>query len=288
MVNRYIVVPLVVWAIAQFLKFTIAAFRGRVDFRYLYGSGGMPSVHAAVVVSLAVTALLVDGPNSPIFGLAAIFAAIVMYDSFGVRRSAGEQAVAINAILDSMEKDRLDHPRMRLREILGHKPLEVTVGAVLGLLLGAVLNSDKLGPLIAVITVPVGRAMAVLVAIVAVLLILAGAVIRWAYLRRVRKQVRAVQQFTRMASWWFWGNGIIGLILAFLEYERLNVATWVVWPALYLILIIIVKITLLRVYRRSVPQAIADYRATEDKARWLEGPNKKRRAKKAARARNRA
>jgi len=57
MVNRYLVVPLVVWAVAQFLKFIIAAFRGRVDFRYLYGSGGMPSVHAAVVTALAITRL---------------------------------------------------------------------------------------------------------------------------------------------------------------------------------------------------------------------------------------
>jgi len=288
MVNRYIVVPLVVWAIAQFLKFTIAAFRGRVDFRYLYGSGGMPSVHAAVVTSLAVTALLVDGSNSAIFGLAAIFAAIVMYDSFGVRRSAGEQAVAINAILDSMEKDRLDHPRMRLREILGHKPLEVSIGAILGLLLGAVLNSDKLGPLITIITLPVGRAMAVVVAVVAGLLLLTGGVIRWSFLRRYRKAVKAVQHATRTASWWFWGNALIGLALAFLEYERVGAATWVIWPLLYIIYIIIVKITLLRTYRRSVPQALADYRATQDKAKWLEGPNKKRRAKKAARARNRA
>jgi len=288
MVNRYIVVPLVVWAIAQFLKFTIAAFRGRVDFRYLYGSGGMPSVHAAVVTSLAVTALLVDGPNSAIFGLAAIFAAIVMYDSFGVRRSAGEQAVAINAILDSMEKDRLDHPRMRLREILGHKPLEVSVGAILGLLLGAVLNSDKLGPLVTLITLQVGRPMAVVVAVVAGLLLLTGGAIRWSFLRRYRKAVKAVQHATRTASWWFWGNALIGLALAFLEYERVGAATWVIWPLLYVIYIIIVKITLLRTYRRSVPQALADYRATQDKAKWLEGPNKKRRAKKAARARNRA
>jgi len=288
MVNRYIVVPLVVWAIAQFLKFTIAAFRGRVDFRYLYGSGGMPSVHAAVVTSLAVTALLVDGSNSAIFGLAAIFAAIVMYDSFGVRRSAGEQAVAINAILDSMEKDRLDHPRMRLREILGHKPLEVSVGAILGLLLGAVLNSDKLGPLVTLITLQVGRPMAVVVAVVAGLLLLTGGVIRWSFLRRYRKSVKAVQHATRTASWWFWGNALIGLALAFLEYERVGAATWVIWPLLYIIYIIIVKITLLRTYRRSVPQALADYRATQDKAKWLEGPNKKRRAKKAARARNRA
>lgn len=287
MVNRYLVVPLVVWAIAQFLKFTIAAFRGTIDFRYLYGSGGMPSVHAAVVTSLAVTSLLVDGAHSAIFGLTAIFAAIVMYDSFGVRRSAGEQAVAINAILDSMEKDRLDHPRMRLREILGHKPLEVSVGAVLGLFLGAILNSDKLGPLVHLITLQVGRGMAILVAAVAVVLIIAGALIRWAFLRRFRKPVPAVRQFAATAAWSLWLTGLLGLLIAFIEYERVAVAVWIIWPILYAILAIVVIFTLALLYRRRVPVAIAAYRATQEKTKWLEGPNKKRRAKKAARAKKR-
>lgn len=88
--NPYIIVPFATWAVAQISKFAIAAFRGRIDFRYLYASGGMPSVHSAVVCSLAMTALLVDGVGSHLFGFTAIFAAIVMYDSFGVRRSAGE------------------------------------------------------------------------------------------------------------------------------------------------------------------------------------------------------
>jgi uncharacterized protein len=287
MVNRYLVVPLVVWAIAQFLKFTIAAFRGTIDFRYLYGSGGMPSVHAAVVTSLAVTSLLVDGAGSAIFGLTAIFAAIVMYDSFGVRRSTGEQAVAINLILDSMEKDRLDHPRMRLREILGHKPLEVSVGAVLGLFLGAILNSDKLGPLVSLITIQVGRGMAIIVAVVAALILLLGVITRFGLLRRYRKPVAVVQRVLHTTSWSLWLTALVGLLLAFLEYERVGAATWVVWPALYALLIIVVKITLILKYRRTVPAAIATYRATQDKTKWLEGPNKKRRAKKAARAKQR-
>lgn len=288
MVNRYLVVPLVVWAAAQFLKFIIAAFRGNVDFRYLYGSGGMPSVHAAVVTSLATTSLIVDGANSAIFGLTAIFAAIVMYDSFGVRRSAGEQAVAINLILDSMEKDRLDHPRIRLREILGHKPLEVSVGAALGLILGALLNADMLGPLVTLITTPVGRAMAYLVAAVSILLLIWGALFRWVFFARYTKNIAAVRHVTRTVAWWSWGMAILGLILSFLQYERVSVGPWLIWPIVYLIILSIVKITLFIKYRRTISAAVADYRETQDKAKWLEGPNKKRRAKKAARARRRA
>src|SRR4051812_44369194 len=122
--NPYIVVPFATWAVAQVSKFTLAALRGRIDFRYLYASGGMPSVHSAVVCSLATTALLVDGANSHMFGFAAIFAAIVMYDSFGVRRSSGEQAAAINMLTETMDRNRvkLAQPGLHLREILGHQP----------------------------------------------------------------------------------------------------------------------------------------------------------------------
>ena len=288
MINRYLVVPLVVWAIAQFLKFVIAAFRGRIDFRYLYGSGGMPSVHAAVVSSLAMTALLIDGVNSAIFGITFILAAIVMYDSFGVRRSAGEQAIAINQILEDMELDHLDHPRVHLREVLGHTPLQVTVGAVLGILLGALLNADKLAPLATLATTPVGRAMAVLVAAVAILVIIAGGLYRWAFYRRYRKHIPVIRSASRVTSWSLWGLGIIGLILAFLQYERVGAGIWVIWPGLYVVLVIIVILTLFLQYHGRIPAAIAEYTTTQDKARWLEGPNKKRRAKKSARNKKRA
>jgi acid phosphatase family membrane protein YuiD len=287
MFNRYVVVPLIVWAVAQFLKFTIAAFKGRIDFKYLYGSGGMPSVHSAVVTSLAVTSLLVDGPRSGIFGLTVIFAAIVMYDSFGVRRSSGEQAVAINAILDSMDRDRLDHPKIHLRELLGHKPLEVSVGAALGLVLGAILNADKLGPLVNIITLNVGKGMAIIVAALAVILLLAGLLARWAILRRYRKEVAAVRQATKTAAWSFWSLAIVGLLLGFIEYEHVAIAIWLIWPIVYAILILVVVFTLILKYRTSVPTAIIAYRVTADKDKWLEGPNKKRRAKKAARAKKR-
>jgi uncharacterized protein len=76
--NPYIIIPFASWAVAQIAKFAIAAFKGKIDFRYLYASGGMPSVHSAVVCSLAVTALLVDGVGSHLFGFTLIFAAVVI------------------------------------------------------------------------------------------------------------------------------------------------------------------------------------------------------------------
>ena len=286
MFNPYIVVPFLVWAIAQFLKFSFAAFRGNVDFRYLYGSGGMPSVHSAVVASLAVTALLVDGVHSAIFGFTLIFAAIVMYDSFGVRRSVGEQAVAINQILDSLESSRIDSPRMnRLREILGHKPLEVSVGTVLGVVLGLLFNPSRLGPLNHALTLPVGVGMAIIVAAVAVITLLTGIMVRWALLRRHRR-LASIKSAQATVSWTAGILALFGLLLAAGEYEKLSAALWVVWPFTYLILLIVAIFTIVWSYRSSVPAAIAANRATLAKERWLEGPNKKRRAK-AARAKKR-
>lgn len=149
MITPYLYVPLIAWAIAQLLKFTIALIRGEADLRYLYASGGMPSVHSAVVCSLAAYALFNAGANSPIFGVTAILAAIVMYDSFGVRRAAGEQARAINQIVDELGKSgavRGADDSVKVREILGHKPHEVLAGAVLGVFTAAVFSLNSLGP----------------------------------------------------------------------------------------------------------------------------------------------
>jgi acid phosphatase family membrane protein YuiD len=148
-ITPYLYVPLVAWAIAQLLKFFIALVRGDADLRYLYASGGMPSVHSAIVCSLAAYALFNAGAASPLFGITAIFAAIVMYDSFGVRRAAGEQARAINQLVDELDHSGAVRDAgniARVREILGHKPFEVLAGAVLGIVTALMFSLDTLGP----------------------------------------------------------------------------------------------------------------------------------------------
>lgn len=149
MYNPYIIVPLATWAIAQLAKFTIEAFRGRLDFRNLYATGGMPSVHTAVVAALTTTSGLLDGANSHLFGLALVVAVIVIYDSLNVRRSTGDQAVALNLVIDSLNTGRAASAQQinRLREVLGHTPAEVLAGAVLGVVLGGLFNYDRLGGL---------------------------------------------------------------------------------------------------------------------------------------------
>lgn len=146
-ITPYLYIPFVTWAIAQAIKFSLALVRGEVDLRYLYASGGMPSVHSAVVCSLATWALIDGGPSSALFGVTAVFAAIVMYDSFGVRRSAGEQARTLNNLIADLVKTgnvRDADNYSQLREILGHKPLEVIVGAILGVGVALCFGYQKL------------------------------------------------------------------------------------------------------------------------------------------------
>lgn len=132
--NPYLVIPFAAWFLAQAVKFLSRALKGDMDWQLMYVSGGMPSAHSAVVVSLATTALVLGGWNSPLFGVTAIFAAVVMYDALGVRRMAGEHAIEFNKFLkESGSKRNL------IREIRGHQPIEVIAGAVFGAIVAVLL-----------------------------------------------------------------------------------------------------------------------------------------------------
>ncbi len=151
MITPYLYVPLLAWVIAQGIKVSIEIIKGDADFKYLYASGGMPSAHSAVVCSLAGYTFYHQGISSPLFGVTAILAGIVMYDSFGVRRSSGEQAKTINRLIEEMTNNgtlRKPDDYNRLREILGHQPLEVIVGAILGGLVATLFSLNQLDPII--------------------------------------------------------------------------------------------------------------------------------------------
>lgn len=124
---------IIAWAIAQVTKTAIAGFKEkRINFRRLVGTGGMPSSHSAFVTSLATGIGVVDGWDTTIFALATVFALIVMYDAAGVRRAAGKQAQILNMIVADINKN--DFQPVRLKELLGHTPVEVFVGALFGIL----------------------------------------------------------------------------------------------------------------------------------------------------------
>lgn len=130
--NSVLITAFTAWAIAQITKvITFAVKEKRINFRRLVGTGGMPSSHTTFVASLATGIGIKEGVNTSIFALAVVFALVVMYDAAGVRRAAGKQAQVLNRIVDDIYKKDF-HPE-RLKELLGHTPFEVLVGAVFGI-----------------------------------------------------------------------------------------------------------------------------------------------------------
>ena len=132
--NDVLVSCVIAWLVAQLSKPLIHYVRSRrVNLRYFVTAGGMPSSHSAVVVALATRVGVDTGVSSIAFALATVFAAIVMYDAAGVRRAVSLQARVLNRMLTEMiEAQHFNEDR--LRELIGHTPFEVAVGALLGAL----------------------------------------------------------------------------------------------------------------------------------------------------------
>ena len=129
--NQILVNSLLAWAAAQIIKTILyAAVHRQIDIHRLFGDGGMPSGHSATVTAMATTAALEYGLDSPIFAITAIFGIVVMHDAMGVRREAGKHAEGLNNLIASLNQDV--PPEEALKEFLGHTPLQVCFGALLG------------------------------------------------------------------------------------------------------------------------------------------------------------
>ncbi len=131
--NLAVFIPVLIWFLVQSFKviFEIIRYK-RVNIRRLWGSGGMPSSHSALVCSLATVIAMRDGINSSMFAISLMFAAVVMYDAAGIRRAAGKQARVLNQIIENEGDINIQE---KLIELLGHTPKEVFVGAVVGIVL---------------------------------------------------------------------------------------------------------------------------------------------------------
>ena len=124
------------WLTAQTMKYFTAFYReGRWDWRVIFDSGGMPSSHTSLVVGLTTAIAYQHGLGSTLFPLSLAFSLIVMYDAAGVRRHAGKQAAVLNRILENMFQGE-SISEDKLKEVLGHSPLQVLAGAVLGVFIG--------------------------------------------------------------------------------------------------------------------------------------------------------
>ncbi len=141
--NNVLMAAVLAWFLAQLLKTLIETWRYRVfSLERMWSSGGMPSSHSSTVCALAAGAACRYGLSSFEFAVSFILASVVMYDASGVRRETGKQAKLLNILLDS---DFLDIPNLeafdeKLKELVGHTPLQVFAGAVLGISIGILMN----------------------------------------------------------------------------------------------------------------------------------------------------
>lgn len=123
------------WGLAQVVKTIIhLILTKKFVAERLIGSGGMPSCHSATVCALTTSIIINQGIHSPLFAMSAILSIIVMYDARGVRRETGLQATVLNEIIDIVEKLGADVSYdEKLKEFIGHTPLQVLVGAIFGI-----------------------------------------------------------------------------------------------------------------------------------------------------------
>lgn len=137
--NTILVSALTAWAVAQVFKMAVNLFlQRRLDLQLLLSSGGFPSSHSATVSALTLGIGKYYGWDSPIFAVSAVFAMIVMYDAAGVRRAAGKQAEVINQLVERLYQGS-DSSQERLKELIGHSPLEVFGGVIVGIIVGLIV-----------------------------------------------------------------------------------------------------------------------------------------------------
>ena len=137
--NQILIAALVAWAIAQGAKAILYTIVNReFKFERLVGSGGMPSSHAATVCAMTTAVALQFGLASFEFAISFVLTSVVLHDARGVRQEAGKQAVTITAIIDHLIKEGtiIELPEWELKELIGHTPLQVLIGSIVGIGVG--------------------------------------------------------------------------------------------------------------------------------------------------------
>ncbi len=133
--NKVLIIAIIAWFVAQILKVLLSIIKNKeIDFTRFVGSGGMPSSHSSFSMALTTSIGKIYGWSSPLFAVSLSFSLIVMYDAAGVRRAAGKQAEILNKIVHDIHYNK-KITEERLIELLGHTPVEVFMGALLGIII---------------------------------------------------------------------------------------------------------------------------------------------------------
>ena len=135
--NLILNLAILAWALAQVIKFVITLItKHKLDFRNILSSGGMPSSHSAAVCATAASVGYLYGLSTPLFAMAAVMAVVVMYDAANVRRETGKQAIILNYMMEHWDEGKPVEFEKALKELIGHTPLQVLMGALLGIAVG--------------------------------------------------------------------------------------------------------------------------------------------------------
>lgn len=270
--NPYFFVPFVTWALGQSLKFLINIFYGRFDFKYLIASGGMPSVHTAVVTSLTTVVAAHEGFSSPLFGSLMVLSGIVIYDSFGVRRASGEQAAVLNDLIkDLSERRELGKRYDHLRVFLGHKPIEVLVGAFLGVFMGIVMSKFPVVSNYLSFSYLFGTPKEFPL-FLPLLMFFGGAVVLSILLKgyAIFKNYKAAKKkLFKWIFWWLFLGGVFGLICAAGSYEAIPVLSFPIVFIIGMLVWIYFAIIIGRYWSKKFKHEHAEYLEKERKEKYL-------------------
>ena len=136
--NKYLYLPFLVWFCIQTFKviYDLVTTK-KFNFKRIIGAGGMPSSHSAIVMAITIMVGKEAGFDNWPFAMSLVFSSVVMYDAAGVRRAAGKQATLLNKIIETPGLTGMQ-VQERLVEVLGHTPLQVLVGAIIGIIVGSI------------------------------------------------------------------------------------------------------------------------------------------------------
>ncbi len=144
--NHALIVSLLSCVLAQLSKVVVELiYHGKLNFRVIFESGGMPSSHSALVTALATDIGLRKGWESGEFAIATVFAIIVMYDAAGVRQAAGKQAKILNQMIEELFTGDHHLTEIHLKELLGHTPFQVLIGSVMGIVIACISEIGSRG-----------------------------------------------------------------------------------------------------------------------------------------------
>lgn len=138
--NGIILVSACSWLIAQLIKILIEFARvKKFNVSLLFSSGGMPSSHTSLVIAMTTYIGYLEGFNSTYFAISAVLSSVVMYDATGVRRAAGKQAEVLNMLIENLNNHEIKLEK-KLKELLGHTPIQVCAGFILGIVVATIFK----------------------------------------------------------------------------------------------------------------------------------------------------